>query len=71
MFTIEHANRPSVSVLGTEVQDVDQLVDCLKLKVPVLTCTLQLRDEFEQEVKRTVGLAYVEDLSWPGLGVVR
>ncbi|XP_077774633.1 pyridoxal-dependent decarboxylase domain-containing protein 1 [Podarcis muralis] len=59
------------AVLGTEVQDVDQLVDCLKLKVPVLTCTLQLRDEFEQEVKRTVGLAYVEDLSWPGLGVVR
>ncbi|XP_053219989.1 pyridoxal-dependent decarboxylase domain-containing protein 1 isoform X2 [Podarcis raffonei] len=59
------------AVLGTEVQDVDQLVDCLKLKVPVLTCTLQLRDEFEQEVKRTVGLAYVEDFSWPGLGVVR
>uniref|UniRef100_A0A8D0DL07 Pyridoxal-dependent decarboxylase domain-containing protein 1 n=1 Tax=Salvator merianae TaxID=96440 RepID=A0A8D0DL07_SALMN len=59
------------AVLGTEVQDVDQLVDCLKLKVPVLTCTLQLRDEFEQEVKRTVGLSYVEDLSWPGLGVVR
>lgn len=61
----------SSSVLGTEVQDVDQLVDCLKMKVPVLTCTLQLRDEFEQEVKRMVGLSYVEDLSWPGLGVVR
>ncbi|XP_054848984.1 pyridoxal-dependent decarboxylase domain-containing protein 1 isoform X2 [Eublepharis macularius] len=59
------------AVLGTEVQDVDQLVDCLKMKVPVLTCTLQLRDEFEQEVKRTVGLSYVEDISWPGLGVVR
>ncbi|XP_053132323.1 pyridoxal-dependent decarboxylase domain-containing protein 1 isoform X1 [Hemicordylus capensis] len=59
------------AVLGTEVQDVDQLVDCLKMKVPVLTCTLQLRDEFEQEVKRTVGLSYIEDLSWPGLGVVR
>ncbi|XP_060116608.1 pyridoxal-dependent decarboxylase domain-containing protein 1-like [Heteronotia binoei] len=59
------------AVLGTEVQDVDQLVDCLKMKVPVLTCTLQLRDEFEQEVKRTVGLSYVEDIGWPGLGVVR
>uniref|UniRef100_A0A8D2JAE1 Pyridoxal-dependent decarboxylase domain-containing protein 1 n=1 Tax=Varanus komodoensis TaxID=61221 RepID=A0A8D2JAE1_VARKO len=59
------------AVLGTEVQDVDQLVDCLKMKVPVLTCTLQLRDDFEQEVKRTIGLSYVEDLSWPGLGVVR
>ncbi|KAL8175556.1 UNVERIFIED_CONTAM: hypothetical protein K2H54_001915 [Gekko kuhli] len=61
----------SSSVLGTEVQDIDQLVDCLKMKVPVLTCTLQLRDEFEQEVKRTAGLSYVEDISWPGLGVVR
>lgn len=53
------------------MQDVDQLVDCLKMKIPFLMCTLQLRDEFEQEVKRTVGLSYVEDLGWPGLGVVR
>ncbi|NXA52260.1 PDXD1 protein, partial [Nothocercus julius] len=59
------------AVLGTEIQDVDQLVDCLKMKIPVLTSTLQLREEFEQEVKRTVGLVYVEELSWPGLGVVR
>lgn len=59
------------AVLGTEIQDVDQLVDCLKMKIPVLTSTLQLREEFEQEVKRTVGLLYIEDLSWPGLGVVR
>lgn len=58
-------------VLGTEIQDVDQLVDCLKMKIPVLTSTLQLREEFEQEVRRTVGLLYIEDLSWPGLGVVR
>ncbi|NWJ05837.1 PDXD1 protein, partial [Crypturellus undulatus] len=59
------------AVLGTEIQDVDQLVDCLKMKIPILTSTLQLREEFEQEVKRTVGLVYIEDLSWPGLGVVR
>uniref|UniRef100_A0A8C8VMT1 Pyridoxal-dependent decarboxylase domain-containing protein 1 n=1 Tax=Pelusios castaneus TaxID=367368 RepID=A0A8C8VMT1_9SAUR len=59
------------AVLGTEVQDVDQLMDCLKMKIPVLICTLQLREEFEQEVKRTVGLSYIEDLSWPGLGIVR
>ncbi|XP_065589059.1 pyridoxal-dependent decarboxylase domain-containing protein 1 isoform X3 [Cyrtonyx montezumae] len=59
------------AVLGTEIQDVDQLVNCLKMKLPVLTSTLQLREEFEQEVRRTVGLLYVEDLSWPGLGVVR
>uniref|UniRef100_A0A2D4H7J6 PDXDC1-like third domain-containing protein n=1 Tax=Micrurus lemniscatus lemniscatus TaxID=129467 RepID=A0A2D4H7J6_MICLE len=66
-----HTNVPIFSVLGTEVQDVDQLMDCLKMKVPVLNCTLQLREEFEQEVKRTVGLSYVEDFTWPGLGVVR
>uniref|UniRef100_A0A8C3PX00 Pyridoxal-dependent decarboxylase domain-containing protein 1 n=1 Tax=Chrysolophus pictus TaxID=9089 RepID=A0A8C3PX00_CHRPC len=59
------------AVLGTEIQDVDQLVDCLKMKIPVLTSTLQLREEFEQEVRRTVGLLYIEDLSWPGLGIVR
>lgn len=41
------------------------------MKIPVLTSTLQLREEFEQEVRRTVGLLYIEDLSWPGLGVVR
>lgn len=41
------------------------------MKLPVLTSTLQLREEFAQEVKRTVGLLYTEDLSWPGLGVVR
>ncbi|KAK2533330.1 Pdxdc1 [Columba guinea] len=61
----------TAAVLGTEIQDVDQLVDCLKMKIPVLTSTLQLREEFEQEVRRTVGLLYIEDLSWPGLGVVR
>ncbi|XP_010718024.1 pyridoxal-dependent decarboxylase domain-containing protein 1 isoform X2 [Meleagris gallopavo] len=59
------------AVLGTEIQDVDQLVDCLKMKIPVLTSTLRLREEFEQEVRRTVGLLYIEDLSWPGLGIVR
>uniref|UniRef100_A0A8C5X3C8 Pyridoxal-dependent decarboxylase domain-containing protein 1 n=1 Tax=Malurus cyaneus samueli TaxID=2593467 RepID=A0A8C5X3C8_9PASS len=59
------------AVLGTEIQDIDQLVDCLKMKIPVLTSTLQLREEFEQEVRRTVGLLYIEDLGWPGLGVVR
>uniref|UniRef100_A0A8C5JSB8 Pyridoxal-dependent decarboxylase domain-containing protein 1 n=1 Tax=Junco hyemalis TaxID=40217 RepID=A0A8C5JSB8_JUNHY len=59
------------AVLGTEIQDIDHLVDCLKMKIPVLTSTLQLREEFEQEVRRTVSLLYIEDLGWPGLGVVR
>ncbi|XP_029432297.1 pyridoxal-dependent decarboxylase domain-containing protein 1 isoform X2 [Rhinatrema bivittatum] len=59
------------AVLGTRSDDVDQLVDCLQGKIPVLTSTLLLKEEFKQEVERTAGLLYIEDLSWPGLGVLR
>ncbi|XP_064415082.1 pyridoxal-dependent decarboxylase domain-containing protein 1 isoform X2 [Latimeria chalumnae] len=59
------------AVLGTKPEDVDQLVECLKGKIPVLTSTLQFREEFKQEVYRTAGLTYIEDLSWPGVGVIR
>nr|XP_033770199.1 pyridoxal-dependent decarboxylase domain-containing protein 1 [Geotrypetes seraphini] len=59
------------AVLGTKPEDVDELVDCLKGKIPVLSSTLFLRDEFKQEVDRTGGMSYIEDISWPGLGVLR
>lgn len=58
-------------VLGTRGEDVDQLVACIESKLPVLTCTLQLREEFKQEVTRTAGLLHVDDPNWPGIGVVR
>ena len=58
-------------VLGTRGEDVDQLVACVQSKLPVLTCTLQLREEFKQEVEATAGLLYVDDPNWPGIGVVR
>ncbi|KAM6156153.1 pyridoxal-dependent decarboxylase domain-containing protein 1 [Rhynchocyon petersi] len=61
----------TAAVLGTQVEDVDQLVACIKSKLPVLTCTLQLREEFRQEVEATAGLLYVDDPNWPGIGVVR
>ncbi|XP_038618408.1 pyridoxal-dependent decarboxylase domain-containing protein 1 isoform X2 [Tachyglossus aculeatus] len=59
------------AVLGTRGEDIDKLVACLKTKIPILICTLQLKEEFKLEVERTAGLSHVEDLSWPGLGVVR
>ncbi|ELW67676.1 Pyridoxal-dependent decarboxylase domain-containing protein 1 [Tupaia chinensis] len=61
----------TASVLGTRGEDVDQLVACVQSKLPVLTCTLQLREEFKQEVEATAGLLYVDDPNWPGIGVVR
>ncbi|XP_069503228.1 pyridoxal-dependent decarboxylase domain-containing protein 1 [Ambystoma mexicanum] len=59
------------AVSGTRAEDVDQLVNCLKEKIPVLSCTLQMKEEFRQEVNETAGLSYIEDLAWPGLGVLR
>nr|XP_054098558.1 pyridoxal-dependent decarboxylase domain-containing protein 1 isoform X3 [Callithrix jacchus]XP_054098559.1 pyridoxal-dependent decarboxylase domain-containing protein 1 isoform X3 [Callithrix jacchus] len=59
------------TVLGTRGEDVDQLVACIQSKLPVLSCTLQLREEFKQEVEGTAGLLYVDDPNWPGIGVVR
>lgn len=50
---------------------MDQLVACIQSQLPVLTCTLQLREEFKQEVTETAGLLYVDDPNWPGIGVVR
>lgn len=61
----------TAAVLGTKVEDTDHLVECLKAKIPVLNSTLELREMFKNEVYRTAGLTYIEDLSWPGLGVVR
>ncbi|XP_052615528.1 pyridoxal-dependent decarboxylase domain-containing protein 1 isoform X1 [Peromyscus californicus insignis] len=61
----------TAAVLGTRGEDVDQLITCIQSKLPVLTCTLQLREEFRQEVEGTAGLLYVDDPNWPGIGVVR
>lgn len=58
-------------VLGTRGEDMDHLVACIQSQLPVLTCTLQLREEFKQAVAGTAGLLYVDDPNWPGIGVVR
>ncbi|XP_044158728.1 pyridoxal-dependent decarboxylase domain-containing protein 1 [Bufo gargarizans] len=59
------------AVLGTTVEDVDQLVECVKVKIPIIHNTLQLKEEFRLEVERIAGLTYVVDYSWAGLGVLR
>ncbi|XP_048465294.1 pyridoxal-dependent decarboxylase domain-containing protein 1 isoform X2 [Rhincodon typus] len=61
----------TAAVLNTTPEHVDQLAECLKAKIPILISTLQLREEFKQEVYRTAGLTCIEDLNWPGLGAVR
>uniref|UniRef100_A0A287AU47 Pyridoxal-dependent decarboxylase domain-containing protein 1 n=1 Tax=Sus scrofa TaxID=9823 RepID=A0A287AU47_PIG len=61
----------TAAALGTRAEDMDQLVACIHGKLPLLTCTLQLREEFKQEVAGTAGLLYVDDPNWPGIGVVR
>ncbi|XP_066545429.1 pyridoxal-dependent decarboxylase domain-containing protein 1 isoform X2 [Amia ocellicauda] len=61
----------TAAVLGTREEDVDILVDRLQEKVPLLSSTLKLRQDFQEEVYRTPTLIYIEDLSWPGLGAVR
>ncbi|KAM8934201.1 pyridoxal-dependent decarboxylase domain-containing protein 1 [Pelodytes ibericus] len=59
------------AVLGTTAEDIDQLVACINTKIPVIQNTLQLREEFRQEVERIAGLTYIVDYSWAGLGVLR
>ncbi|XP_051877113.1 pyridoxal-dependent decarboxylase domain-containing protein 1 isoform X2 [Pristis pectinata] len=61
----------TAAVLNTKPEHVDQLAEHLKAKIPILISTLQLREEFKQEVYRTAGLLYIEDLNWPGLGAIR
>lgn len=61
----------AAAVLNIKPEHVDQLVEHLEAKIPVLISTLQLREEFKQEVYRTADLSYIEDLSWPGLGAIR
>lgn len=59
-------------VLGTQQQDVEDLVEKLTELVPVMSSTLCLRQDFREETHRhSPMLKYVEELSWPGLGVVR
>uniref|UniRef100_A0A3Q2Z380 Pyridoxal-dependent decarboxylase domain-containing protein 1 n=1 Tax=Hippocampus comes TaxID=109280 RepID=A0A3Q2Z380_HIPCM len=58
--------------LGTQPEDVDNLVKKLLELVPLMTSTMSSRQDFKEEThQRSPYLRYVEELSWPGLGAVR
>ncbi|XP_028311366.1 pyridoxal-dependent decarboxylase domain-containing protein 1 isoform X2 [Gouania willdenowi] len=62
----------TAAVLGTQQEDVDELVDRLTVLVPVMSSTVCLRQDFREETHRRAPLLmYVEELAWPGLGAVR
>ncbi|XP_029914708.1 pyridoxal-dependent decarboxylase domain-containing protein 1 isoform X2 [Myripristis murdjan] len=62
----------TAAVLGTQQKDVEALVERLSELVSVLSSTMCLRQDFREETHRhSPSLRYIEDLSWPGLGVVR
>ncbi|TKS92464.1 Pyridoxal-dependent decarboxylase domain-containing protein 1 [Collichthys lucidus] len=62
----------TAAVLGTQQRDIDDLVEKLSELVPVMSSTMCLRQDFREETHRhPLSLVYVDELSWPGLGVVR
>ncbi|XP_059413371.1 pyridoxal-dependent decarboxylase domain-containing protein 1 isoform X1 [Carassius carassius] len=61
----------TAAALGTQENDVAALVEKLGEMIPVLSCTLRFRQDFKDEVLQQASLSYIEDQSWPGLGVVR
>uniref|UniRef100_A0A672ZT54 Pyridoxal-dependent decarboxylase domain-containing protein 1 n=1 Tax=Sphaeramia orbicularis TaxID=375764 RepID=A0A672ZT54_9TELE len=59
----------TAAVLGTQHEDVTELVEKLSELVPVMSSTMCLRQDFREEIHRHPAvLRYVEDMSWPGLG---
>lgn len=69
-----NASKPSpvCTVLGTQQEDVEDLVEKLTELVSMMSSTMCLRQEFREEAHRhSPVLRYVDDLGWPGLGVVR
>ncbi|XP_029997822.1 pyridoxal-dependent decarboxylase domain-containing protein 1 isoform X2 [Sphaeramia orbicularis] len=62
----------TAAVLGTQHEDVTELVEKLSELVPVMSSTMCLRQDFREEIHRHPAvLRYVEDMSWPGLGAVQ
>uniref|UniRef100_M3ZDT3 Pyridoxal-dependent decarboxylase domain-containing protein 1 n=1 Tax=Xiphophorus maculatus TaxID=8083 RepID=M3ZDT3_XIPMA len=61
----------TAAVLGTQQEDVDEVVQKLLELVPMMSATMNLRQDFREETHRHApSLTYIEELSWPGLGHV-
>ncbi|PWA30287.1 hypothetical protein CCH79_00015717 [Gambusia affinis] len=59
----------TAAVLGTQQEDVDEVVQKLLELVPMMSATMNLRQDFREETHRHApSLTYIEELSWPGLG---
>ncbi|XP_037545286.1 pyridoxal-dependent decarboxylase domain-containing protein 1 [Nematolebias whitei] len=62
----------TAAVLGTQQKDVEDLLVKLVELVPTMHSTMNLRHDFREETHcHSPSLRYMEELSWPGLGVVR
>lgn len=62
----------TAAVLGTQQEDVQELVDRLAELLTLMSSTMSLRQDFREEAHRhSPPLTYIDELSWPGLGAVR
>uniref|UniRef100_A0A8C9ZRW5 Pyridoxal-dependent decarboxylase domain-containing protein 1 n=1 Tax=Sander lucioperca TaxID=283035 RepID=A0A8C9ZRW5_SANLU len=61
----------TAAVLGTQQENIEELAEKLAQLLPVMCSTMCLRQDFREETHRhSPSLAYIQDLSWPGLGGV-
>ncbi|XP_078125975.1 pyridoxal-dependent decarboxylase domain-containing protein 1 isoform X2 [Sander vitreus] len=62
----------TAAVLGTQQENIEELAEKLAQLLPMMCSTMCLRQDFREETHRhSPSLAYIQDLSWPGLGAVR
>uniref|UniRef100_A0A669BSG4 Pyridoxal-dependent decarboxylase domain-containing protein 1 n=1 Tax=Oreochromis niloticus TaxID=8128 RepID=A0A669BSG4_ORENI len=62
----------TAAVLGTREEDVESIVAKMTELIFVMSSTMSLREDFREEThKRSPSLRYINELAWPGLGVVR
>nr|XP_040047660.1 pyridoxal-dependent decarboxylase domain-containing protein 1 isoform X2 [Gasterosteus aculeatus aculeatus] len=62
----------TAEVLGTQEENIVDIMEKLSELVSVMCSTMCLRQDFREESHRhSPSLSYVQQLSWPGLGAVR